>query len=304
MLEDYDEDIESPYKAKPKFKIVAECIRCEEKVSEELELSKDIEVTRLDSSNNPIEDVKVYLKEPDGKEHKTTTDENGVARFEDLIPGIYHIRIEEKDKNENDGLGTTSAAGSNDKSSSSSSANEPGKKILNPQWKNSNGETINKALVDDEVLICAETSGISDGTSARVKIVEKDDDGNDDEVTTLTAKVQNGKIECKWKVLYTEDNDDTESQQEMEEKGYTLPEYAFTVECDGVESDESGQLDVRGWIKFSFTEKQAEIFKNCTFYLYSNNWKSECVKIENNKISFNGIPVFSERNNCKLGVKL
>ena len=28
-----------------------------------------------------IEDVKVYLKEPDGKEHKTTTDENGVARF-------------------------------------------------------------------------------------------------------------------------------------------------------------------------------------------------------------------------------
>ena len=35
----------------------------------------------------------------------------------------------------------------------------------------------------------------------------------------------------------------------MEEKGYTLPEYAFTVECDGVESEESGQLDVMGWIK-------------------------------------------------------
>ena len=101
-----------------------------------------------------------------------------------------------------------------------------------------------------------------------------------------------------------EDNDDTESQQEMGEKGYTLPEYAFAVECDGVESEESPQLDVRGWIKFSFTEKQAEIFKNCTFYLYSDNWKSECVKIENNKISFNGIPVFSERNNCKLGVNL
>ena len=54
MLEDYDEEIESPYTAKPKFKIVAECIRCEEKVSEKLELSKDIEVTRLDSLNNPI----------------------------------------------------------------------------------------------------------------------------------------------------------------------------------------------------------------------------------------------------------
>ena len=46
-----------------------------------------------------------------------------------------------------------------------------------------------------------------------------------------------------------EDNDDTESQQEMEEKGYTLPEYAFTVECGGEKSAESGQLDVRGFMK-------------------------------------------------------
>ena len=34
----------------------------------------------------------------------------------------------------------------------------------------------------------------------------------------------------------------------MEEKGYTLPEYAFIVECDGVKSEESPQLDVMGWI--------------------------------------------------------
>ena len=157
---------------------------------------------------------KVYLKEPDGKEHKTTTDENGVARFEDLIPGIYYIRIEEKDKNENDGSGGASAAGSNDKISSSSSANEPEKKILNPQWKNSDGETINKVLVDDEVLICADTSGIADGTSVKIKIVEKDDDGNDDDVATISGTVKGGKIECKWKVIYTADDDDSNSQQE------------------------------------------------------------------------------------------
>ena len=254
MLEDYDEDIESPYKAKPKFKIVAECIRCEEKVSEKLELSKDIEVTRLDSSNNPIEDVKVYLKEPDGKEHKVTTDENGIARFEDLIPGIYHIRIEETENYENDGSGATSGAGPNDKSSST--ANEPEKKILNPQWKNSDGETINKALVGDEVILCADVTDIDDGKSATIKIVEKDDDGNDDDVKTLSAKVQNGKIECKWKVIYTEDDDDSNSQQEKEEKGYTLPEYVFIVECDGVESEESAQLDVMGWIRQKFVDKE------------------------------------------------
>ena len=269
MLEDYDEDIESPYKAKPKFKIVAECIRCEEKVSEKLELSKDIEVTRLDSSNNPIEDVKVYLKEPDGKEHKTTTDENGIARFEDLIPGIYHIRIEETEKNENDGSGGASAAGSNDKSSSSSSANEPEKKILNPQWKNANGEIITKALVDDEVLICAETSGISDGTSVKIKIVEKDDDGNDDDVATISGTVKGGKIECKWKVIYTADDDDSNSQKEKEEKGYTLPEYAFIVECDGIVSEESGKLDVMGWIRTQFKNKRTgEIMANRGYVIY------------------------------------
>ncbi len=272
MLENYDEEIESPYKAKPKFKIVAECIRCEEKISEKLELSKDIEVTRLDSSNNPIEDVKVYLKEPDGKEHKVTTDENGIARFEDLIPGIYHIRIEETEKNENDGSGGASAAGSNDKSSSSSSANEPEKKILNPQWKNANGETITKALVDDEVLICAETSGISDGTSVKIKIVEKDDDGNDDDVATISGTVKGGKIECKWKVIYTADDDDSNSQKEKEEKGYTLPEYAFIVECDGVESDESGQVDVMGWVRNQFVNKYNQMpIKNMNFIIKSYN---------------------------------
>ena len=35
----------------------------------------------------------------------------------------------------------------------------------------------------------------------------------------------------------------------MEEKGYTLPEYAFSVECDGVKSAESGHLDVRGFFE-------------------------------------------------------
>ena len=78
---------------------------------------------------------------------------------------------------------------------------------------------------------------------------------NEDDLTTLTAKVQDGKIRCDWKVIYTEDEDDTESQKEIEEKGYTLPEYAFTVECDGVESNESPSLDVMGWIKTQFINK-------------------------------------------------
>ena len=128
--------------------------------------------------------------------------------------------------------------------------------ITNPRWENADGNTITKALVGDEVYLCAEVTDIADGSTAKIKIVEKDDDGNDDEVESPNTKIQNGKIKCKWKVVYMEDNDDTESQQEMEEKGYTLPEYAFTVECDGVESEEGGQLDVMGWIKTQFKDKK------------------------------------------------
>ena len=132
---------------------------------------------------------------------------------------------------------------------SENTSNEKTPKITNPHWENADGQTITKALVGDEVYLCADVTDIDDGATAKIKIVEKDDDGNDDDLTTLTDKVQDGKIRCDWKVIYTEDNDDTESQKELEEKGYTLPEYAFTVECEGVKSEESGQLDVMGWIK-------------------------------------------------------
>ena len=119
-------------------------------------------------------------------------------------------------------------------------------------------------------------------------------DGNDDFVAELSTAVQEEKIRRKWKVVYTEDNDDTDSQKEMEEKGYTLPEYAFTVECDGVESEESGQLDVRGWIKkqivYRYTNKP---MINLPYKLFTTNGKlvsegksdnSGYISVENIKI--------------------
>ena len=84
----------------------------------------------------------------------------------------------------------------------------------------------------------------------------------------MSTSVQKGKIRRKWKVVYTEDDDDTDSQQELEEKGYTLPEYAFTVESDGVESEESGQLDVRGWIKTQYVDKSGKPLENKNYVIY------------------------------------
>ena len=62
--------------------------------------------------------------------------------------------------------------------------------ITNPRWEDENGKAITKALVGDEVFLCADVTDIADGASAKIKIVEKDDDGNDDFVTELGASVQ------------------------------------------------------------------------------------------------------------------
>ena len=106
---------------------------------------------------------------------------------------------------------------------------------------------------------------------ATIKIVEKDADGKDDPVTTLSAVVSGGKIKCQWQVTYTADDDDTDSQKELEEKGYTLPEYAFTVECDGTKSEESGQLDVTGGLKVQLKENKTNaILKNIKISLKQN----------------------------------
>ena len=126
------------------------------------------------------------------------------------------------------------------------------------------------------MYLCADVTDIADRATATIKVIEKDDNGNDDFVAELSASVQDGKIRRKWKVVYTEDNDDTDSQKELEEKGYTLPEYAFTVECDGAESEESGQLDVRGWIRTRILDKKNKRpVKNTPYKIYYDDGTKE-----------------------------
>ena len=192
------------------------------------------------------------------------------------ISAIDRERIDSQVANaQGETAAATSASGNQTESQNDteeSNAEEKSPKISSPRWEDENGRTITKALVGDEVFLCADVTDIADGASAKIKIVEKDDDGNDDFVTELSTAVQEGKIRCKWKVVYTEDNDDTDSQKEMEEKGYTLPEYAFTVECGGVKSEESGQLDVRGGFKVQLKDKNTNIvLRNTKISLKQND---------------------------------
>ncbi|AEB15472.1 hypothetical protein [Treponema succinifaciens] len=183
------------------------------------------------------------------------------------ISAIDRERIDRQGANaqEENAAATSSGSGNHEETQNDTenSSAEKTPSITNPRWEDENGRTLTKALVGDEVFLCADVTDIADGATAKIKIVEKDDDGNDDFITELSTSVNDGKIRCDWKVIYTEDNDDTDSQKEMEEKGYTLPEYAFTVESSGVKSEESEQLDVRGWIKFQLKETESDrIFSN------------------------------------------
>ena len=130
---------------------------------------------------------------------------------------------------------------------------------------------VNKALVGDTVLLCAEVRNIPDGTDAVIRITEQDDDGTNDAVAVLTAAVSNGRILCAWDVVYTADNDDSSSVQELQEKGYTVPEYVFTVECGGVKSGKSPLLEVMGWIRTAFRNNKTGkplVNRKYRIYLY------------------------------------
>ena len=110
------------------------------------------------------------------------------------ISEIDRERIDSQSANtQNETAAATSASGNQTESQNDteeSNAEEKSPKISNPRWEDENGRTITKALVGDEVFLCADVTDIADGATATIRIVEKDDDGNDDFVTELGAAVQ------------------------------------------------------------------------------------------------------------------
>ena len=83
-------------------------------------------------------------------------------------------------------------------------------------------------------------------------------------------------------MTYTPDEDDEDSQQELAEKGYTLPEYAFVVECAGVTSGESGVLEIYNWIKL-----QGERIPHKILLVYVDGSFSE-IRLDNEEIIIHG----------------
>lgn len=78
--------------AKPKFKIEVTGSRCKACESGECEISGKIEVYIKTKFGKPIKDLKCILITENGDEIKKTTDDNGLIKEEDLIPGYISIK--------------------------------------------------------------------------------------------------------------------------------------------------------------------------------------------------------------------
>jgi hypothetical protein len=140
--------------------------------------------------------------------------------------------------------------------------------FTNLRWEK-DGKKTGEALVDDEVTLCFDVKNINNGETVNVAVWEHDEDNEHDHVADLSGTVENGKVAITWKVAYTEDNDDSTSGKEMAEKGYTLPEYHFAAEYDGVESEPGPVLEVRGWVKYIVKKKETgEIMVNQKYTLF------------------------------------
>jgi phage protein D len=155
-------------------------------------------------------------------------------------------------------------------------AEQPQKK--NPQFSNLkwklDGADVTKAHVGDKVVMSSDVRDLDDGTQVKINIWEKDQVGSDDFITFLTAYVKDGKVERNWTVEYHEDTDDVDSEQEQNEKGYTMPEYVFKLETTTgpeVVSGESPVLEVKDYIEFVFRNENGVPIENAKFSLIKND---------------------------------
>jgi len=120
--------------------------------------------------------------------------------------------------------------------------------------------------------IAADVRDIDDGSQVRVNIWEKDQVGSDDFITSMKVYVKSGKVERTWKVEYHEDTDDVDSEQEQQEKGYTMPEYVYKLDTTSgpeVVSGESPVLEVYGWLKVKLIDSRTgKILSNYKYIIH------------------------------------
>ncbi len=111
----------------------------------------------------------------------------------------------------------------------------------------------------DVLTLSANVRNANEDAPAIVTVLEYDNDGAHDRITSMETKVRNKKVELLWEYEYHEDTDEIPTQEEMQRYGrnYNPPEYFFIIEIGGQlfgEEQESGILRFKDYIEVQANE--------------------------------------------------
>jgi hypothetical protein len=149
---------------------------------------------------------------------------------------------------------------------------EDGPEFCSLMWKK-DGKEVSEALIDDDVTLFCEVKNIDEGERVKFHIYEHDEDGEHDYICELEGEVRDSRVEAPWKVVYKED-DESSVAEELEEKGWAVPDYYFVARYGGVESEGSKPLDAKGWVKIIVKHKdngEIQANKKYTMHLPDNS---------------------------------
>ncbi len=140
-------------------------------------------------------------------------------------------------------------------------------RISNLRWSDS------EARREDILILTADVKDVPSHQPAKVHIMEHDQDGAHDPITTLDCEIVDEKLEVRWRFEYHEDTDDYPNQDDLDPYGnsYLHPEYFFVVDVDGFrvgDEQEPGLLRFQDFIEIRLVGDQASVGENEEYVLH------------------------------------
>ena len=145
---------------------------------------------------------------------------------------------------------------------------EPNKAIIlfgNLAWKNG-GSEISEALIGKEVTLSCEIAGNVPDTEMIMFRIFSPGKNKDDLLDELEGQVQNGIVQADWEVSFF-GGEGSNAEEEIDEQGYTIPNYYFVVQYgDALSTERSPLLTVRNVVgKQLVDEETGKVFANMRY---------------------------------------
>ncbi|MDR2943034.1 MAG: hypothetical protein LBV17_10625 [Treponema sp.] len=163
---------------------------------------------------------------------------------------------------------------------------EEGPEFRDLFWKK-DGITIEDALIDDDVTLFCEVKNIDDGEMVKFKIFEQGEN-KDDPIDEVEGEVKDGEVQAAWKIEYKE-KENSNTTEEIEEKGWTIPEYFFVADYGGVKSGGSKLLYTKD--KLQLPIKNIKMKQGKKLLLLFPNGEQKEIEISEGNSIIDNIPI-------------